>query len=307
MKPFNQLWGTFSVRDHLKPGAFITEVLLYDRLVIPVPPKDEPQEWDRWNDNGWNPLRQQEVLACLTGIAEPIEWTAHWRSQWEQDWNKARQGVSRQVAHELAFYWTGSGLLKQVPAHAKGIVAASSYSSLDELQEALGVERTKPGVQLPPGIVSAVLGREFLVPEDPKVPELELLREAVALAKDPHFQRKRVAYHEWQQKFFNENGMTDFPSVKLAVEQMNDLLADERSMASKKKLWTGVRRAFFFAQVAVGVAFTPVLPLAIGNAAIAVGAFTATEMLSRMNKDQDISAAALLIDAQRKLDLTINK
>ena len=27
-----ELWGTFSVRDHLRPRSFIAEVLLYDRL-----------------------------------------------------------------------------------------------------------------------------------------------------------------------------------------------------------------------------------------------------------------------------------
>ena len=31
------VWGTFSVRDHCRPGAFVREVLLYDRLVVPYP------------------------------------------------------------------------------------------------------------------------------------------------------------------------------------------------------------------------------------------------------------------------------
>ena len=30
-----EIWGTFSVMDHLRPGAFLAEVVLYDRLVIP--------------------------------------------------------------------------------------------------------------------------------------------------------------------------------------------------------------------------------------------------------------------------------
>jgi hypothetical protein len=33
-----ELWGTFSVKDHLRERAFVAEVLLYDRLVIPRPP-----------------------------------------------------------------------------------------------------------------------------------------------------------------------------------------------------------------------------------------------------------------------------
>jgi len=38
-------WGTFSVRDHVGDAPFVSEVLLYDRLVIPVPdPKDSCQK-----------------------------------------------------------------------------------------------------------------------------------------------------------------------------------------------------------------------------------------------------------------------
>ena len=32
-------WGSFSVRDHLNTRALATDVLLYDRLIFPVPPK----------------------------------------------------------------------------------------------------------------------------------------------------------------------------------------------------------------------------------------------------------------------------
>lgn len=33
-------WGAFSVIDHKNTAAYVPEVLLYDKLVIPVPPKD---------------------------------------------------------------------------------------------------------------------------------------------------------------------------------------------------------------------------------------------------------------------------
>ena len=36
-----QVWGTFSVKDHCEPRAFVKVVMNYDRLVIPVPPDDE--------------------------------------------------------------------------------------------------------------------------------------------------------------------------------------------------------------------------------------------------------------------------
>ncbi len=42
------LWGTFSVVDHLRRRPFVADVLLYDRLVVPVPDGDE--EVKRWRD-----------------------------------------------------------------------------------------------------------------------------------------------------------------------------------------------------------------------------------------------------------------
>ena len=39
-----ELWGTFSVMDHLREGAFLAEVIMYDRLLIPVPPNPTCRE-----------------------------------------------------------------------------------------------------------------------------------------------------------------------------------------------------------------------------------------------------------------------
>jgi hypothetical protein len=44
----SELWGTFSVRDHLRRRAFVAELLIYDRLVIPYPPPGDGVEYGRW-------------------------------------------------------------------------------------------------------------------------------------------------------------------------------------------------------------------------------------------------------------------
>jgi hypothetical protein len=57
-----ELWGTFSVRDHLVNRAFVADVLLYDQLVIPTLPKDEPEsEWP----TRWNLAKQRALLGDL--------------------------------------------------------------------------------------------------------------------------------------------------------------------------------------------------------------------------------------------------
>jgi hypothetical protein len=58
-----EMWGTFSVRDHAFDRAFIADVLLYDRLVIPTLPgsdaeTDWPVEWD---------IKKQKSLLALFG------------------------------------------------------------------------------------------------------------------------------------------------------------------------------------------------------------------------------------------------
>jgi hypothetical protein len=60
-----ELWGTFSVGDHLRRRAFVADVLLYDRLVVPTPPASEPEEEKRWVDMGWEPEHQRKLLDLL--------------------------------------------------------------------------------------------------------------------------------------------------------------------------------------------------------------------------------------------------
>jgi hypothetical protein len=76
-----QLWGTHSVADHCVARAFVADVILYDRVVIPVPPSDDPDEEARWDAN-WNPERQRALLAVLGDFAHTIEWSSELRDEW---------------------------------------------------------------------------------------------------------------------------------------------------------------------------------------------------------------------------------
>jgi hypothetical protein len=60
----HELWATYSVRDHCTPRALATDIMLFDRLVFPVPEtagikgnpvkrgrvmrERNPAEWERW-------------------------------------------------------------------------------------------------------------------------------------------------------------------------------------------------------------------------------------------------------------------
>jgi hypothetical protein len=69
-----EVWGTFSVKDHCKQRAFVAEVLLYDRLVIPYPPNE--QERARWASQGWDPQKLDGVLKILDDRWDRDNWWA---------------------------------------------------------------------------------------------------------------------------------------------------------------------------------------------------------------------------------------
>jgi hypothetical protein len=95
-----ELWGTFSVRDHLRPRAFVTEVLLYDRLVIPRPPTldeerpkpGEQSQLERWAANGWKPDRLDQLLDVMREHDLTIE--LPWGEQARDDWKKLYDGAN---------------------------------------------------------------------------------------------------------------------------------------------------------------------------------------------------------------------
>jgi hypothetical protein len=76
----DELWGTFSVRDHLRRRAFVADVLLYDRLVIPYPPDEEQRR--EWRSEGWAPGRLERKLEILAkaDLVRPAPW-----SEWKRD------------------------------------------------------------------------------------------------------------------------------------------------------------------------------------------------------------------------------
>ena len=67
-------WATYSVRDHNHSDAFVADVLLYDRLVVPVPPEYEPDEYERWVQNQWAPGRLLNMLARIPDLVEKVSW-----------------------------------------------------------------------------------------------------------------------------------------------------------------------------------------------------------------------------------------
>jgi hypothetical protein len=80
-----QIWGCYAVNDHLQKNAFVADVLLFERLVIPVPPENDPEALRPWEEN-WEPDQQRELLDILGGIACQVPWSSALRGQFQKEW-----------------------------------------------------------------------------------------------------------------------------------------------------------------------------------------------------------------------------
>lgn len=96
-----QQWGTYSVKDHLRPRPFVADVLLFDQLVIPRPATEKElvaeggskateDQVDRWRARNWDPDRQRRLLDILGefGLAIELPWGGHSQQDWQKVYNQ---------------------------------------------------------------------------------------------------------------------------------------------------------------------------------------------------------------------------
>ena len=317
-----ELWGTFSVRDHCRRGAFIAEVLLYDQLVLPVvstaddfereaqqkgvkvdAAKLARQEWERWTKAGWDPARQTLLTIILKNKDRValIPWTLDRQTEW-----KAKMAAEFSNARRNGFFMTGSVLQRFAPVMAKTIVAVSQYHDLDELRKSGGIRQLVPHEPLQASALLAVLGHELLLPGDPDEDNFRYLEEALDISSDPMYRERRRNLFEWQQQFVRE-GVTDAPSIKAAIDHMKALVNDIRTANERQKRWRWAKRFFNFLGVSAKVAALggpATACYAAGGGAIAsFGAFVVDEATPKARVEAGMAAATLVLDAQTKLGI----
>lgn len=88
MSSTKALWGMFSVADHLRQRPFVADVLLYDRLVVPVP--NDEEEIERWTKAERDPELQAELLDLLDDVVVRAPWNDQRRQIWAQRYGTAK-------------------------------------------------------------------------------------------------------------------------------------------------------------------------------------------------------------------------
>lgn len=286
----SQIWGTFSVKDHCRANAFVREVLLFDRLVLPVP--SDEQERSRWrqpNPNdpraNWDPdrldvlrniLGSQDILAepaeergllgairrrrgrSRTGLSpEPLVWDSPWN---EQRWQGSRVDAARIITMDA--FSTTRAILAMGPDLPGVIEAVAAFPSANKCQEEL-----KPGDAPPADLTAAqallMLAAPLLTPQGEESKDFGPLRDAAALAREPRFRQERQAYYDWMREFVkplqsSENQalgevQVDQGTMKLAEEQLQRLVIAERELLGKqerRRWWT--RAEYAMTVISVG-------------------------------------------------------
>ena len=242
-----QVWGTFSVKDHCEPNAFVAEVMLYDRLVIPVPPDDK--ERARWRESGWQPERLDKLLEILGDRAYVVNWDDERQKRW-----KARYDAGADIAQAVpdwAFAATRTELTQGLPRHVTGIQVITNYTAMAELERDLRLRPTAEG-------------------------EIPL-----------YGGRKRASFWRWEREFLDDTGITDQSAIRDAFEEMQDLLEEEKALVRKKWTRTGTQFAFLVGSVALGLLGGPLTAVAVGGAFVSVGQFAADRLLAGPNNPTD--------------------
>jgi hypothetical protein len=340
-----ELWGTYSVGDHLRKHAFVADILLYDRLVIPIPPESDSGEQQRWRDMGWVPDRQFHLLELLgKERAIRVPWTNSHRQSWELRYRDAlsaqRRGlekaklrsqmadaaatdVTRALKARSAFDWDNfnkrGGQPEEVdqlahfttrellvdwsnmkndtrlfmglpPVQVDAVVAYGSYSAFSEENQVLSSDSNIK----PSSLSLNLFGWEFLVPNDSKQSEDDLLKQALELASLDETKRHREVFHRWRRDMVLA-GKTGDEMVK----DLEDAISQYREAIRKSKIITGVKYAFAVVSAGLGVAAVAVPPLGIPAAFAGLGSFVVGE-LAHGEVAQHLKIAAMFYDTRKQ-------
>ena len=312
---WHQICATFSVKDHVREGAFIAEVLLYDYLYIPtlatvadgLTKEEAIKERKRWVAKGWDPAKQTQLVArLLNGPLQkrirPIPWTPYLQAKWKERMSGPDTYLrdKLQESRKDGYAETGGLLAQLAPAALKTVTAVASCHTLKELQQRTGVHKDAPPERVEGSVLMAVLGHELFVPDEPEANDYELLDIAAEVAADPSYRDKRAALNRWHSRFLVD-GKTDMPSVNMALEEMKFLVDDLNGHTG----WKKVKHVSFFGNLGCTVVapFAPIVA-AVGQVIAGIGQFwsqSKTQEQVSQDRQDALLAAALVRSAQSGL------
>ncbi len=250
------------MKDHWQPRRFAADVMLYDRLVFPVPETgslppyvpgretSEPvwtrndAEWRRWQGAGWDPEAQGNLLRLLAPVVRKTAWSN--TGTLAADYQLEATRLAADQAFDYAFQATRTLLTQGLPSYVEGVAGLGPAYPNYETFATAGRPEMASGNLLPGRVLADVLAASFYVPdtEDPEVSTDQLLGRTVAFVEEnANFKEHRSAYIDWQRGFLKD-GRTDPASIQASVKQMRQLVRGANAATAKLKLRKIARNAF---------------------------------------------------------------
>jgi hypothetical protein len=314
-----RLWGCYSVADHLADRAFVADLLLYDRLVVPVPAEDDRK---RWEVEEWNPDRQAELLEIAKPFVKRVEWSASLRAQFDQessaslaavDIDEASAEGTRPSPFELTRRVIAKELRDDIVDQKGDVVAVGVYAQPDRFDREWQLVRQFPFIQrdsvVTPGELREVtevspadrqrlaklVVTRLVVPDD-GADDHEVLRRTVDLISDATVAERRAAF----QQLIGSLAAKGRPD-KTVVGEVEDLLTGLNESIKKRTKRQRARIALHVVTTAEGAAALWAPPVAIAIPATAAVGELVIKRRWGDTSAADFGAVSLLADAQRAL------
>ena len=298
--PGRPRWGSFSVIDHLDTAALTTEILLYDKLVLPVP--SSPETRQRWEERGRDPDLLDRRLAELGKLAYAAKWD---QPLWE-DWN-SRMQLLDQVTAEVGYGMTALVLADALSEHGQlsGYMAdfeprpivIPAYQSESSCRADIKVGRIPEAdaarAKLEAGF-GLIFQRRLEVPltDDPD----RAYYKAIELAReDEEYLAARRALFDFEDEVIAKQYTPAF-----ALEKLNNLVNEQNALLRR-----AFRQTWLVRVVRIVGAAGPIIPLYLHQpelaAAMAVSINAATLKFSQPPPDPNKSPAAVFHRAEKAL------
>jgi hypothetical protein len=282
----SERWGAFSVIDHKNTAALIPEILLYDRLVIPVPfdpPVNEgsPPLYDdrpRWEKEQWDPQGLYKRLKELGNLAVKTTWNTDRQKTFHMEMEKLRQAgldamnIVPEVRDTIPYQITRRILAQEQPKLPRGIShvdVVAAYQSEKDFEADFIVESAPEPEKRDLAKLGLLLGQKLAIPEDKDNPE-QALQDAIKLAKKSTFKKKRRDLYEWQVRVIRDGFKPEE-----AIEEMEHLIDEYNTCVKNAVKKYAFRVVFTLAGVAISLAGTVFNPFSATGAVLSLVQFAA--------------------------------
>jgi hypothetical protein len=254
-----EVWAGFSVRDHCLPRAYVAELLLYDRLIIPAPPPTDPDDpespWDPdavgyWTRANWNPDKLQSVVRRLRNPKYDRVTVVAWDKSLRQRWKRQMQDTEEVLRNShTAYDLTGDVLMSSLTGQrfraVTGYPSDAARFTRDAAREGMLAPSLEAADAIPPRQqdLALRLGARFLVPDASGRPDEYVLDQALELSSSPEFAAKRREFYTWLNGLPVER-LTDeavLTQAETALEAWNALVRQAGKTPRRKFVFFTVR------------------------------------------------------------------